>query len=161
MAVLVKVIRHSDPGLPYLRNMCSYGINREIARGGYGVNPYDPQIAYSQMQTARQYYTQMSTNPLIHIVVSFDGPTNSAEYAIQAAPLIAAYFKEAYQLIWSVHPADEDSSHYHMHILLHSVNMQNGNLFHSGPFEIGSFAYYVREITGMPFQIVYETRENW
>ena len=160
MAVILKTIRHTDPGLSYLRNMCYYGRDREIARGGFGLNPYDPEKAYAAMLAAKQYYHQTSTNPLIHIVVSFDGPTNNAEFAVKAAPLIAAYFKDYYQLLWSVHPADVDSSHYHMHILLHSVNLQNGKLFHSGQYEMSAFGYHVKQITGMWFRLVFEQCEN-
>ncbi len=76
------------------------------------------------------------------------------------APAIAAFFKDYYQLIWMVHPADPDSSHFHMHILLHSVNLQNGKLFHSGPYEMNAFCYHVKSTTGMGFRLVCEQRDN-
>lgn len=161
MENIVKFIRHSDAGMPYLWHMCFYGIRREISRGGFGLNPYDPETAYVQMEAVKRYFNQTSTNPLIHIVVSFDGWTDNAESAIKNAPAIAAFFKEHYQLIWMVHPADIDSSHFHMHILLHSVNLQNGKLFHSGPYETNAFGYHVKNITGMGFRLVCEQRDNW
>ncbi|MEE3403252.1 MAG: relaxase/mobilization nuclease domain-containing protein [Acutalibacteraceae bacterium] len=161
MENIVKFIRHSDAGMPYLWNMCFYGREREISRGGFGLNPYDPETAYSQMEAVKRYFNQTSTNPLIHIVVSFDGWTDNAEFAMKNAPAIAAFFKDHYQLIWMVHPADPDSSHFHMHILLHSVNLQNGKLFHSGPYEMNAFCYHVKSITGMGFRLVCEQRDNW
>lgn len=158
MAVVIKVIRHADGGMDYLRNMCNYiRDGREIARGGYGLNPYDAGAAYSQMEAVRKYYCQMSTNPLIHFVVSFDGLTDTERFAVEAAPMIAEYFGNTYQLLWCVHAADENSSHYHMHILLHSVNLMNGRLFHSGPYEVNGFCYHVKNITGMPYQQVFFT----
>ena len=161
MAIIVKVIRHTNPGLPYLRNLCTYGRDHEIARDGLGVNPDIQDVAYAQMVALRRYYNQLSTNPAAHIVVSFDGWTDNAEFALQYAPTIAAYFQNSYQLIWSVHPADQDSSHYHMHIMLNSVNIQNGKLFHSGPAEMHAFAAYVMQFTGQPYKLVFEQRKNW
>ena len=160
MGIIVKVIRHSNADLSYLRNACRYGRDREIARGAFGVNPHDPEKQYAQMVTARKYFNQTSTNPLIHLVVSFDGKTDNAAFAIAAAPQLAAYFKANYQVLWSVHPADPESSHFHVHIMLNSVNLLNGKLFHSGPYEINGFAYHVKWITGMPYRIVFECFED-
>lgn len=161
MAIIVKVIRHTNPGLPYLRNLCNYGRDHEIARDGLGVNPDIQDVAYAQMVALRRYYNQLSTNPAAHIVVSFDGWTDNAEFVLQNAPAIAAYFQNSYQLIWSVHPADQDSSHYHMHIMLNSVNIQSGKLFHSGPAEMHAFAAYVMQFTGQPYKLVFEQRKKW
>jgi len=61
---------------------------------------------------------------------------------------VSAYVVEA-----AVH-----SSHYHMHIMLNSVNLKNGGLFHSGPAEIHAFADYVMRITGQPYKLVFEQR---
>ena len=160
MGVIVKVIRHKNADLSYLWNACRYGRDREIARGAYGVHPQDPESEYAQMVAARKYYNQTSTNPLIHLVVSFDGMTDNAIFAIKAAPKIAAYFKSSYQVLWSVHPADPESSHFHVHIMLNTVNLRNGKLFHSGPYEINGFAYHVKWITGMSYQICFECKED-
>ena len=154
--VIVKVIRHSDGGLGYLYNMCHYVTDyRAVARGGFGVDPFNPETTYQQMAAVKQYYGQTSTNPLIHLVVSLEGKCNTVEFAVQTAPLIAAYFKKHYQLLWCVHCADHDDAHYHIHILLNSVNLMNGRLFHSGRYEIYQFAYHVRTLTGLPFQVVF------
>ena len=122
--------------------------------------PYDVEDAYMQMLAVKQYFGKTSGNPLVHIVVSFDGPTNTAEYAAYAAPLIAGYFKDNYQVMWGVHPADSDSSHYHTHILLNSVNLMNGTLFHSGPYEVNGFCNHVKTITGMPYRVVYDSKKK-
>ena len=59
-----------------------------------------------------------------------------------------------YQVMWGVHPSDPDSSHHHMHILLNSVNLMNGTLFHSGPYEVNGFCNHVKTITGMVILIL-------
>ena len=112
------------------------------------------------MEAVKRYYGQINTNPLVHIVVSYDGPTNTAEFAMRAAPLIASYFMDNYQVMWSVHPADPDSSHYHVHFLLNSVNLLNGKLFHSGPYEVNGFCKHVKAITGMPYRVVYDNKRR-
>ena len=156
--VIVKVIRHSDGGEEYLRNMVHYITDgRAIVRGGYGVDISNPDQAYAQMMAVKQYYHQTSMNPLIHIVVSLDGFCDNEQFAAYAAPLIAGYFREQYQLLWCVHHKDEENSHYHIHILLHSVNVMNGKLFHSGPYEINGICYHVKAITGIPFHVVFES----
>ena len=158
--VIVKVIRHSDGGLGYLYNMCHYVSDyRAIARGGFGVNWFDPDMAYHQMAVVKKHFIQNSTNPLIHLVVSLDGECDHEAFAVRAAPLIATYFKDQYQLLWCVHCAGEDDAHYHIHILLHSVNLKTGRLFHSGPYEMNGFGYHVKAITGTPFQVVFRPTE--
>ncbi len=156
--VIVKVIRHSDSGIDYLRNMVNYVTDyRAIAMGGSGVDYTDPQIAFKQMLLVKSHYNQISMNPLIHFVISLDGTCDNEYFARQAAPAIAAYFKDKFQLLWCVHHKDEEDAHYHIHILLHSVNVMNGKLFHSGPYEINGFCYHVKAITGMPFHVVFES----
>lgn len=58
-----------------------------------------------------------------------------------------------------VHTADPDSSHYP--ILLHSVNLQNGKLYHSGPYERNAFGYHVKAVTGIGFRLVCEQLDTW
>ena len=156
--VIIKVIRHSGEVSGYLQSMVGYVTDeRAIAPGALGLNPYNPAMAYEQMVAVKQYYNQTSTNPLVHLVVSLDGNFNNQEAAVQLAPLITAYFKGDYQLMWCVHAPDASSEHhYYIHILLHSVNVQNGHLFHSGPYEMNAFGYYVKRITGDSFQVCYE-----
>lgn len=159
--VIIKVIRHSDGGCDYLYNMCHYVTDsRAIARGGFGVDPSNPEVVYQQMTAVKKHFNQTSTNPLIHLVISLDGKCDSKAFAVQAAPMIAAYFHKKYQLLWCVHRADETDAHYHIHIMLNSVNLENELLFHSGRYEIYKFAYHVRAITGLPFRVVFNPTEQ-
>ncbi len=50
------------------------------------------------------------------------------------------------------------SSHYHVHIMLNSVNVKNGSLFYSGPAEMHAFAAYVMRLTGQPYKLVFQQR---
>ena len=93
--VVIKVIRHSGSGLDYLQKMCGYVTNwRAIVYGGFGVNADTPDMAFSQMLAVRQRYNQLSTNPLVHIVVSLDGSCDDEAFAIQAAPLIVSFLRQ-------------------------------------------------------------------
>lgn len=156
--VIIKVIRHSGSDLSYLQNMIAYVTDsRAIVSGALGLNPNNPSIAYEQMVAVKKYCKQMSMNPLVHIVVSLDGACNNQRAAVLIAPRIVAYFKDNYQLMWCVHAPDESSGHHwHIHILLNSVNVQNGHLFHSGPYEMNAFGYHVKQITDDSFNVRYE-----
>lgn len=160
--VIVKVIRHSGEVSRYLQSMVHYVTDeRAIGSGASGLSLSSPAMAYEQMLAVKQYYNQMSTNPLVHLVVSLDGVYNNENAAVQIAPQIASYFANSYQLMYCVHSPDADfKHHYHIHILLHSVNIQNGHLFHSGPYEIKGFAFHVSKITHDDFQICYERIED-
>ena len=75
--------------------MCGYVTNwRAIVYGGFGVNADAPDMAFSQMLAVRQRYNQLSTNPLVHIVVSLDGSCDDEAFAIQAAPLIVSFLRQ-------------------------------------------------------------------
>lgn len=159
MAVVIVMLRQSDGGFKYLENACRYiRDGRELTCGGFGVNPFDTKAAYRQMEAVKRYYGQTSTNPLLHFIVSFDGPTDNLEFATHAAPAIAAFFKDNYQVMWSVHHADGDSAHYHLHLIVNSVNLQNGKLFHSGPYELKAFRNHVNAVTGMQCNLDYRKR---
>ena len=161
MAVIVKVIRHSDGGSAYLRNMCWYVRDeRKLAYGGYGVNISDFQTAYEQMECLRRYYSQVSTNPLVHIIISFDEETDNIQFAVANAHKIASYFMKEYIYLWCIHKKDEECSHIHMHLLLNSVNLKNGKLFHSGIYEMNEFCYHIQKITHMEWKLVFAKSNN-
>ena len=156
MAIIVKIKRQSDGGIGYLHNMCHYvRDHRAIAKGGYGLNIEDPEIAFSQMVWIRKYYGQVSTNPLIQIVVSFDEGTDNIQSAILLAPKIASYFNSEFVYLWCIHHADKDSAHYHMHILLHSVNLRNGNLYHSSRYNMTGLCYHIEKLTYMQCHLIF------
>lgn len=122
--VVVKVKRTTAGGQLYLKNACGYveNLERSVGIGGYGADPYNPQNAFRQMMTVKEYYTKTSGNPLMHIVVSFDGNVPDAGTACAFAPQIATYFYGRYQTVWYVHGKDRGCSHYYVHILINSVS---------------------------------------
>ena len=156
--VIVKLIRDTDGGIAYLRNTVRYVANarKAIAFGGFGVDDTDPEFAFRQMCIVKKRYHQTSMNPLLHFVVSFDGACNNERFAVQAAPYIAEYFADEYQLMWCVHCKDKKDAHYHMHILLNSVNVVNGKLIRSARQDVHCFAIHVKRITGMLYRVVFE-----
>ena len=157
MAIIVKIIKRSDARIGYLHNMCRYvRDHRAIEKGGNGVNILDPEKAFAEMVWIRQYYGQVSTNPLIQIVVSFDEWTDNIQSAKVLAPQIADIFKNEYMYLWCLHHNDKESAHFHMHILLHSVNIVNGNLFHSSIYNMNGFCYHVTRLTHLPCQLIFE-----
>ncbi len=69
----VSIIRNTYGGTQYLQNALNYvSDSRAMYGGGYGVDPYDPNIAYDQMMATRRYFGKVSGNPLVHIVVAYN-----------------------------------------------------------------------------------------
>ena len=69
----IDIIRNTYGGLDYLNNALDYVSDcRALYNGGYGVNPYDTEMAYNQMMYTRQYFGKVSGNPLVHIVIAYN-----------------------------------------------------------------------------------------
>ncbi len=58
----VSVIRNTYGGPQYLQNALNYvSDSRAMYGGGYGVNPYDSNMAYAQMMAVRQYFGKVES----------------------------------------------------------------------------------------------------
>ncbi|MDD6058852.1 MAG: hypothetical protein PUB97_00510 [Ruminococcus sp.] len=78
----IDVIRNTFGGVNYLQNAVNYVTDeRALYGGGYGVNPYDSNTAYNQMMLTRQYFGKVSGNPLVHIVIAYDGSVRDIQTA--------------------------------------------------------------------------------
>ncbi len=148
--VAVKVIRRTDGGVSYLCNACRYLENGERALqiGGYGVDAQHLEHTCHQMLCVRKYFHKVSGDPLIHFIISYDKSVNDPVKAVTLSICIAAYFKDAYQVIWCLHEKERENSLYHMHIVVNSVSYLDGKMFHSGYAEVSAFCGYVEKAAG-------------
>lgn len=51
-------------------------------------------------------------------------------------------------MLTAVHKEDQGGSQYHGHIILNTVNLNDGKLYHSGRPELGQLAMRVHDVTG-------------
>ncbi len=155
--VIVKVIKNSNPENNYLMYSCEYVFNPEkaIDTGGYGVSSYNAHDAYNQMVLTKKYFNKTSGNPLVHIVISYDKSVNDAQTACQMSKQCASYYADNYQLLYCTHEKERENSNYHTHIIVNSVNYNNGLMFNSNIPNMNQFCDYVSNVTGQKTKLYF------
>ena len=149
--VLIKCKKCSDGfHSNYLYNALDYLHDKEkqLHLGGFGVDPYDLDKTYKQMQFVKNYFHKTQENPLIHFIISFGDEVRKYEKAKAYAVLIGAVFKCRYQLIWAVHQKKRGDSLFHIHIIMNSVSFVDGKLYDSSKENLSKFCDEVERITG-------------
>lgn len=145
----VSVIRNTYAGTQYLQNALNYvSDSRALYGGGYGVNPYDPNIAYYQMMATRRYFGKVSGNPLVHIVVAYNGEIRDIETATRFGQQCAQYFANKFQVMYCSHNKDMGCSSFHTHIIINAVSYINGQMIQTSYDEMKEYCDFVTQITG-------------
>lgn len=120
-----------------------------ILTKGYGVSDIYPSYTYEEMYAVKKYYEKTGDNPVMHFVVSYDNSTvKTPEAACILTDKIAQFFAPDYQLITAVHLEYQGNSDYHAHLILNTVNLKTGKLYHSGFDELLEFGKYIHDLTG-------------
>lgn len=171
--VIFKIVRHSNGGRQYMKNMLGYILDdRAVFTGfngisGYGTNQEIIHKAMEEMLFVKKYFGKVSGNPLIQFVVSYDSNVNDAFMASSITEKIARFLADSYQYIWVVHyePRVEESGFYacyHAHIVINSVAYTNGKMYSESPENIRSFAQHIANVTGANIKIEcsYETADG-
>lgn len=152
---ILKQKRITDNGNDYFRHCVNYPFKEKIESGeelvetkGYSVNDTDPKLAYDQMYAVKEYYGKTGDNLVMHFVVSYDQDIQDAGTACKYTEQIAEYFNGDYQMLAAVHKENQGVSQYHGHIIMNTVNFNDGKLYHSGISELKQLAMHVHEVTG-------------
>ena len=151
-----KRVTDNGDGLGYFRHSVNYIYKEKnepdeelIQNKGYGVSDTSKNSTYDQMYAVKKYYRKTGDNLVMHFVVSYDRKTVAdAETACAYTEKIAGHFKGNYQMITAVHLEDQGNSLYHAHIVMNTVNLNNGKLYHSGKSELNELAMHVHNVTG-------------
>jgi len=151
-----KRITDNGDGKGYFRHCIDYAYKEKteddealIQKKGYGVSANNPDNTYNQMYAVKEYYGKTGDNPVMHFVVSYDKESvKDAEKACSYTGQIADFFKDNYQLITSVHKENQGNSLYHAHIIMNTVDYNNGKLYHSGISELHALAMHIHDVTG-------------
>lgn len=155
----IDVIRNTYGGLEYLHNALNYvSGNRALFVGGYGVNPYDSNMAYDQMMRTRQYFGKISGNPLVHIVIAYDDSVKDINTAARFGQQCAEYFASKFQVLYCTHEKDFQCGNFHTHIIINSVSYINGQMIQTGFNEMNAYCNYVTQITGQKTQFYFENK---
>ena len=151
-----KRITDNGDGRGYFRNCIDYAYKKKdepgeelIATKGYGVCDTNEDCTYEQMLAVKKYYGKSGDNPVMHFVVAFDRRSvMDADTACAYTDQIAGHFKNDYQMITAVHKENQGNSLYHAHIVMNTVDINTGKLYHSGRAELAELAMHVHDITG-------------
>lgn len=146
---IVKITRNTYGGPDYLKAACNYILNKKaVAFGGYMVDNHDANRAFDQMMTVKRFYHKSGDNPLVHFIVSYDKDENkSVGFYIDCSREFAKYFKDDYQVLWCLHKKETVKSLYHTHIIVNSVNINNGNLIQPNWSYCSKFRKFTEKIT--------------
>lgn len=145
----IDVIRNTFGGVNYLQNAVNYVTDeRALYGGGYGVNPYDSNTAYNQMMLTRQYFGKVSGNPLVHIVIAYDGSVRDIQTAARFGQQCAQYFACRFQVLYCTHYKDMGCSCFHTHIIINAVSYINGQMIQTGYDEMNAYCSFVTQVTG-------------
>lgn len=146
--VYVKLIRNTYGDISYIKHLCKYVFKNDLRGvGGYGVNPYNPDLANTQMKFIKVCYGKESGNPLIHIMISLDECAETKEKACEFADKFARFYMDKYQVIWAVHEKERGTSRFHVHLILNSVSYVNGKMFHGDIGEMNAYSKYISKLT--------------
>ena len=151
-----KRITNNGQGKGYFRNCIDYIYKEKtepgeevILRSGFGVSYSNPEHTYNQMYAVKKYYGKTGDNPVMHFIVSFDNTVWNSLIACDYMSKIVKLFVPDYQLIYAVHKENQNGSQYHGHIIVNTVNYNNGKLYHSGIQELVNLAIKIKNITGI------------
>lgn len=165
--VIVKVMRDMETPDEHLRNEIGYvhHKNRQniqpLSLSGNGIDPSSLYNTYNQMKAVKEYYGKTSSNPVVHLMTSYDkASAPDAETACQLTDKIAEYYQDEYQSIQCTHEADHGSSWYHSHIVLNPVNYKNGMMMNTSIENMNQFCDYVSETTGAKTKLVFEKKHK-
>lgn len=155
----VSVIRNTYGGTQYLQNALDYvSDSRALYGGGYGVNPYNPNIAYNQMMATRRYFGKVSGNPLVHVVVAYNDSVKDINTAARYGQQCAQFFSNRFQLLYCTHEKDVNCGHFHTHIIINSVSYINGQMIQTGVAEMKAYCDYVAQVTGQSTQFYFDNK---
>ena len=148
-----KIIRQTDGELNYLFNAVNYITNKNSYDISGSPN-VDTDNAYFQMLCVKKYFQKTSGNPLFHFVIVHESRNVYDEsQAVYLSKKIAEYFKDRYQVIWSVHrkgmkaKGKYPGSKYHTHLLINSVSYVDGKMYAGNQRDIYGFLEYIKQVT--------------
>ncbi|SEH87641.1 Relaxase/Mobilisation nuclease domain-containing protein [Ruminococcus flavefaciens] len=151
-----KRVTNNGDGAGYFKHCINYVYQDKPEPGeslvqtrGYGVCDTNPRYTYQQMYALKQYYGRTGDNPVMHFVVSFDrNKVFDAITACNLTEMIANHLRARYQVITAVHMEDQGGSLFHAHLIVNSVDIYTGRLYHSGPYELQQLAMFIHNLTG-------------
>ena len=158
----IDVIRNTYGGTTYLKNALNYVTDsRALYGGGYGVNPYDANMAYDQMMQTRRFFGKTSGNPLVHVIVAYNSDVKDVRTAALYGQQCAAYFAQRFQLLYCTHAKDFQCGSFHTHIIINAVSYLNGQMIQTGYTEMNDYCKFVSKVTGQRSSFYFDNKATY
>lgn len=119
--------------------------------GSYGIRIDTPKLATQDFLETGRLFDKHPSTLAHHKIISFqNGLLSIPQQAFDIAEEIVAYYTNDFQVVYSVHEDrkgyDNINKNYHIHLVINSVNYNNGKIFHEGPPDSVKFQKYIEKI---------------
>lgn len=162
---ILKVITHSHGGSNYINNGINYLFDeRCVMSHGYGINPYDANIAAMQFKQNAKFWNNQNKNPFLHCMISFSQETApTANDAMRLTDKIIESLTEDHFALSGVHNEKRAGSLHHTHNFISTTNFNDGSMIYADNATNYALAQRTADITGQPVTLVVKTEggEEW
>lgn len=108
---------------------------------GLGVSP---DTAFEEMDAVKKVYNKTEGRQYKHFMFSFDSNVSlSHKMLMEIGHKIGSYFAKEYQIAYYIH---FDKNNIHIHYILNTVNMFNGQKFRISKRDFYNYKLYINEI---------------
>lgn len=115
--------------------------------GGLSILATTPEDIIMQFNAIKELFHKEDGKQVRHFILSFSFYQHlSYENLFIMARLIAGYYAEFYQIVYSVH---EDTTHPHIHFVMNTVNFRNGLKFDEGYADYYKFMNHIAIVTNL------------
>lgn len=127
--------------------------------GGLSILVTSPEDMIMQFKAIKELFHKEDGKQVRHFVLSFS-PYQLMEYEnlFIMARLIAGYYAENYQIVYSVH---EDSVCPHIHFVMNTVSFRNGLKFDEGYSDYYAFMNHIAIVTNLSYLTKVEMNDSF
>ncbi|WP_303790732.1 relaxase/mobilization nuclease domain-containing protein [Ruminococcus flavefaciens] len=153
---IFKVIIHTHGGDRYIDNVVNYILDgRQERAKGYGVNPYDPDIAAMQMKRTARYFNNQNKTPLFHYVTSYSPETApTPEKALELTDKVFSNITDSHQALIGIHSEKQAKSLNHAHTVVNPTDFNTGKMMYGDNSTNYSIAQRMADVTGQPTKLI-------
>ena len=153
---IFKVIIHTHGGDRYIDNAINYVFDgRQECAKGYGVNPYDPDIAAMQMKRTARYFNNQNKTPLFHYVTSYSPETApTPEKALELTDKVFSNITDSHQALIGIHSEKQAKSLNHAHTVVNPTDFNTGKMMYGDNSTNYSIAQRMADVTGQPTKLI-------
>ena len=159
---ILEGITRSDGGDKYRNNAMKYCMDdRCVARKGYGIDNYDPQIAAMQFKKNAEFWGNEDNNPMIQYMLSkLKDTAPTPEDAMRFTEKIMEPVTKEHLALTVAHIEERGDSKNHTHTFVESTNFNDGSMLNSDNTTNYGMAQRTANVLKKPVKLVVEYKEG-